>query len=169
MKRELQRLFALMVLFSLPFFLWSQGFAIRLDEGFENGIPSDWSQENVKGNINWVVNSGDLTYPNGAFGGNSRVEFKGNSNVTSKACTRLITPVMDIQGIYQPILVFAHAQSTWTDDFDTLKVLYRAAANKEWTTLKVYDYPIKKWTRDTVRLIGGSQTYQIAQLIISLN
>ena len=162
MKRELQRLFALMVLFSLPFFLWSQGFAIRLDEGFENGIPSDWSQENVKGNINWVVNSGDLTYPNGAFGGNSRVEFKGNSNVTSKACTRLITPVMDLQGVYQPILVFAHAQSTWTNDFDTLKVLYRASADKEWTLLKTYDYQIKKWSHDTLRLIGGSKTYQIA-------
>lgn len=162
MKRNLRKLFVLMALFSLPYFLWSQGYGVKLDEGFENGIPADWTQENVKGSINWVVNTGELTYPNGAYEGNSRVEFKGNSNVTTKARTRLITPVMDIKGIYQPILVFAHAQSTWTDDFDTLKVLYRDAADKEWIPLKVYDQPMKKWSRDTVRLIAGSTTYQIA-------
>lgn len=162
MKKNLRKLFVLMALFSLPYFLCAQGYGVRLEEGFENGIPADWTQENVKGTINWVVNSGESTYPNGAFEGESRVEFKGNSNVTTKARTRLITPVMDIQGIYQPILIFAHAQSTWTDDFDTLKILYRASADKEWTELKVYDSAIKTWTRDTLRLIGGSKTYQIA-------
>lgn len=162
MKKELQKLVALIAILFLPFVLWSQGYGVKLEESFEKGIPVDWTYEKVRGDMSWVVNSGDLTYPNGAFDGASRIEFRGNTNVTTKATTRLITPVMDIQGIYQPILVFAHAQSTWTDDFDTLKVLYRAAADKEWTTLKVYDYPIKKWTRDTVRLIGGSQTYQIA-------
>ncbi len=162
MKRDLLKLFALIVLFSLPFLLWSQGYGVKLDESFEKGIPSEWTQETVKGSINWVVNSGDLTYPKGAFEGNSRVEFKGNSNVTTKACARLITPAMDIQGIYQPILVFAHAQSTWTDDFDTLRVLYRASADKEWTELAVFDNPIKNWRIDTLRLIGASRTYQIA-------
>ncbi len=162
MKRELQRLFVLIAIFFLPFLLWSQGYGVRLDESFENGIPADWTQEKVKGNMDWVVNSGDLTYPNGAFDGNCRVEFKGNTNVTTKARTRLVTPVMDIQGIYQPILVFAHAQSTWTNDFDTLKVFYRASADKGWTLLKAYDYQIKKWSLDTLRLIGGSKTYQIA-------
>ncbi len=162
MKRDLLKLFALIVLFSLPLMLVAQSFAVRLDESFENGIPSTWTQENVKGDINWVVNSGDLTYPKAAYDGNSRVEFKGNSNITSKATTRLITPALDIQGIYQPIMVFAHAQSTWTDDFDTLKIYYRANANMDWTLLKVYDYPIKKWALDTLRLIGGSKTYQIA-------
>ena len=105
MKRDLLKLFALIVLFSLPLLLWSQGYGVRLDESFENGIPSEWTQEFVKGSVNWVVNSGDLTYPKGAFEGNSRVEFHGNSNITTKARTRLITPAMDIQGIYQPILV----------------------------------------------------------------
>ena len=146
MKRELQRLFALIAIFFLPFLLWSQGYGVRLEESFENGIPTDWTQEKVKGDMSWVVNSGDLTYPNGAFDGNCRIEFKGNTNVTTKARTRLVTPVMDIQGIYQPILVFAHAQSTWTNDFDTLKVFYRASADKGWTLLKAYDYQIKKWT-----------------------
>ena len=163
MKKEIcTKVIVFIAMFFLPFLLWSQGYGVRLEESFENGIPADWTQENVKGNISWVVNSGDLTYPDGAFDGKSRVEFRGNSNVTTKSRTRLITPAMDIQGIYQPILVFAHAQSTWTDDFDTLKVLYRASADKEWTVLKVFDSPIKKWERDTVRLIGGSKTYQIA-------
>lgn len=162
MKRDLLKLFALIVLFSLPLLLWSQGYGVRLDESFENGIPSEWTQEFVKGSVNWVVNSGDLTYPKGAFEGNSRVEFRGNSNITTKARTRLITPAMDIQGIYQPILVFAHAQSTWTNDFDTLRVLYRASTEKDWTQLAVFDSPIKGWRVDTLRLIGGSKTYQIA-------
>ena len=74
MKKEIcTKVIVFIAMFFLPFLLWSQGYGVRLEESFENGIPADWTQENVKGNISWVVNSGDLTYPDGAFDGKSRV------------------------------------------------------------------------------------------------
>ena len=165
MKRDLQKLFAILAVFSFSFCLLAQTPELnpneRLKVDFENGIPADWTQENVNGAISWVAESGELSFPNGAYSGQSRVAFRGDS-ISTNARTRLISPQMDITSIYQPILVFAHAQSTWTNDFDTLRVLYRASADKEWTLLKTFDRPIKKWAVDTVRLNGGSRTYQIA-------
>ena len=165
MKRDLHKLFALLAVFSFSFCLLAQTPDLnpneRLKVDFENGIPADWTQENVNGTISWSVESGELTFPNRAYSGQSRVAFRGDT-IGTNACTRLITPQIDISSIYQPILVFAHAQSTWTEDFDTLRILYRASADKEWTLLKTFDYPMKKWAVDTVRLNGSSRTYQIA-------
>ena len=165
MKRDLHKLFVLLAVFSFSFCLLAQTPDLnpneRLKVDFENGIPADWTQENVNGTISWSVESGELTFPNRAYSGQSRVAFRGDT-IGTNACTRLITPQIDISSIYQPILVFAHAQSTWTEDFDTLRILYRASADKEWTLLKTFDYPMKKWAVDTVRLNGSSRTYQIA-------
>ena len=162
MKKRITKWVALIAILFVPFALFSQEYGKILIEGFEDGIPQEWQQEKVSGDLAWTIESGELTRPKNAFEGVKRVAFRNTTGVTSKAKTRLILPQMDISGLYQPILVFAHAQDKWTDDFDTLKVLYRTSSDVDWTELKVFDKYIPKWTIDTVRLIGANRTYQIA-------
>ena len=162
MKRKLQRMLAFVAILFVPFVLFAQEYGSILNESFENGIPQEWTSEKVSGDITWTVESGDLTRPSGAYDGEKRVVFRNHTGVTSKAKARLVSPVMDISKLYQPILVFAHAQDKWTNDFDVLRVYYRTAADKDWVELKVYDKCIAKWQIDTLALIGATKTYQIA-------
>ena len=161
MKRDLQKMIALVAILLLPFALFSQEYGRVLTESFEDGIPQEWLQEKMSGDVNWIVENGGVR-PNGAFEGDKRLVFRNTSGKTTKAKTRLVLPQVDISSLYQPILIFAHAQDKWTDDFDTLKILYRTSADANWTELKVYDKYIAKWTVDTVRLIAANKTYQIA-------
>ncbi len=153
---------AFVAILFVPFVLFAQEYGSILNESFENGIPQEWTSEKVSGDITWTVESGDLTRPSGAYDGEKRVVFRNHTGVTSKAKARLVSPVMDISKLYQPILVFAHAQDKWTNDFDVLRVYYRTAADKDWVELKVYDKCIAKWQIDTLALIGATKTYQIA-------
>ena len=162
MRKNLLKLVALLAIMFVPFALFAQEYGSILNESFENGIPEEWTQENVSGSMNWSVESGTLTRPSNAFDGTKRVAFRNTNGVTSMAKTRLISPVFDAKSLYQPILIFAHAQDKWTDDFDVLKVLYRTAPEKDWVELKVFDKCIAKWQIDTLRLIGATATYQIA-------
>ena len=162
MKQKLQNLIALLVILFVPFVLSSQEYGSILSESFENGIPATWVQEKISGDMEWTIESGTLTRPSNAFDGNKRVAFRNVSGVTSKAKTRLISPEFNAASLYQPILVFAHAQDKWTEDFDTLRVFYRTAADRDWVELKVYDKFISKWQLDTLRLIGATKTYQVA-------
>ena len=162
MKQKLQNLIALLVILFVPFVLSSQEYGSILSESFENGIPATWVQEKISGDMEWTIESGTLTRPTNAFDGNKRVAFRNVSGVTSKAKTRLISPEFNAASLYQPILVFAHAQDKWTEDFDTLRVFYRTAADRDWVELKVYDKFISKWQLDTLRLIGATKTYQVA-------
>jgi hypothetical protein len=74
----------------------------------------------------------------------------------------LITPTIDISQLYQPILVFAHAQDKWTNDFDTLRVLYRTSPESNWIQLKVFDKYISKWRVDTLPLMQATKSFQLA-------
>ena len=162
MKQKLQNLIALFAILFVPFFLSAQNYGSILNESFENGIPEGWTQEKISGNMEWTVESGTLTRPSNAFDGSKRVAFRNVTGVTSKAKTRLISPEFNAASLYQPILIFAHAQDKWTEDFDTLRVFYRTAADRDWVELKVYDKFIAKWQVDTLRLIGATKTYQVA-------
>ena len=144
--------------------LWAQNDLghVLAPESFEEGIPTTWTQEQVFGDIKWVVESGDLSRPNGAVKGTHRVAFRNNSRQTTGAITRLITPVMDLSKVFQPILCFAHAQDKWTGDFDTLRIYYRNSPDGRWIELKTFDKPIAQWQRDTVDLTSVTKHYQIA-------
>ena len=164
MKRKLQKMIALLAILFVPFFLSAQEYGSILNESFEEGIPSTWTQENVSGNVNWVVETGG-NYPKGAYFGEKRLIFCSNASVSTNAVTRLVTPILDgFSSLRDPILVFAHAQDKWTNDFDTLKVLYRSAGMKDWALLKVYDRYIARWQVDTISLtfIAGARDFQIA-------
>ena len=103
MKRNLQKLLVVFATLFISFSVFAQQFGRPLNEGFENGIPSNWTQEVVSGDLSWSVESGDLTYPNGAYSGTHRVALRGVSGVTTNACVRLVSPVMDISKIYRPL------------------------------------------------------------------
>ena len=162
MKKDLHKLVAFLAMLLLPFSIFSQEYGQNLFESFENGIPQGWAQENVFGDIDWIIESSNLEYPSSVFDGKHRVAFRNPSNVMTKSKTRLILPQMDLSNLYQPILVFSHAQEAWMGDFDTLKILYRDSPESRWVELKVFDKAISDWQIDTVRLIGVSHTYQIA-------
>ena len=162
MKNLLKTLFVLLVVLLTTHTLYSKEYGELLNESFEKGIPQDWIQENLSGDINWTVESADLTHPSNAFDGACRLAFRNTSKVTKNAKTRLVLPVIDISNLYQPILVFAHAQDRWASDFDTLKVFYRTSTENPWIELEVFDKPLNRWQLDTLRLNSGTKTYQLA-------
>lgn len=164
MKRGLQKVIALLVILIVPHFVSAQEYGSILNESFESGIPSTWTQDYIYGNVDWVLEAGG-NCPVGAFDGEKRVVFCSHTTVTTKAVTRLSTPVLTgFSTLRDPILVFAHAQDKWTNDFDTLKVLYRTAGMNDWALLKQYDKYISKWQIDTISLtfIAGAKNFQIA-------
>lgn len=142
--------------------LYAQDKTIILFEDFEDGIPTTWSQEQIIGNYDWVIESGDLKNPEGAVSGTKRVAFRNNSNQTTAYVTRLILPEMNLAKIFQPILCFSYAQEKWAGDFDTLKIMYRRTPKSNWVTLKTYDTYSSGWQRDTIRLAAVTSTYQLA-------
>ncbi|MBR5190275.1 MAG: T9SS type A sorting domain-containing protein [Paludibacteraceae bacterium] len=140
----------------------AQNLGYVLEEDFEKGIPTTWTQEKVFGDFSWTVESGSLKYPNGTAKGTKRVAFRNETRQTTGAITRLISPVMDLSEVFQPILCFAHAQDKWTGDFDTLRVYYRTSESGRWIELKKFDQHIARWQRDTIYLTSVTKTYQIA-------
>ena len=134
-----------------------------LQESFENGhLPDGWTQEFVKGQQNWTVESNDLVFPAGAADGNGRIALRNESSQTIGYTTRLVTPVMDLSEVFQPIVIFSHAQQQRTGDFDRLTVYYRTGADREWVELRTFDKKIPDWVQDTIELDAPSKTYQLA-------
>ncbi len=171
MKRKLQKMIALLAILFVPFLLSAQEYASILNESFENGIPDGWTQECVSGKVQWVKETGG-SYPMGAFDGSARLRFSADTNITTNSVARLVTPNLckveegkvSFARLADPILVFAHAQDRWTNDFDVLRVLYRTKADGAWSKLKEYDKYISKWSQDTLSLafIGGAEYFQLA-------
>lgn len=134
-----------------------------LQESFENGqLPQGWTQEFVKGQQNWTVESNDLVFPTGAADGVGRIALRNESSQTIGYTTRLVTPVMDLSEVFQPIVIFSHAQQQRTGDFDRLKVYYRSGQDRDWVELRSFDQKIPGWVQDTIALDAPSKTYQLA-------
>ena len=110
MKNQLQKLFVLLVVLLTTHVLYSKEYGEIFNESFENGIPQEWIQEKLSGDISWIVEDADLLRPSNAFDGTHRLAFRNTSRVTKNAKTRLVLPAVDVSNLYQPILVFAHAQ-----------------------------------------------------------
>ncbi len=137
-----------------------------LHEGFESGsMPAGWTQDNgVAYQQPWAVESGtDAAYPTGAFAGNYRIALRNTTTQTQHFVTKLITPAMDLREVFQPILVFSHAQLQRTGDVDTLRIYYRTSGKGNWVELATFANKTNGWKTDTVQLSGtGTSTYQLA-------
>ena len=142
--------------------LQAQGdeFKILFDVGFEDGrIPDDWEIVNERGDEDWKIVSGD------SYGGSGRhVELRNGTSVQKNYRTLLVAPAVDVSTAYQPIVVFAHRQRQWTGDVDTLRVMYRTSADKEWTELGHFGNAVDEWKMDTLFLNDPGTTYQVAFL-----
>lgn len=142
---------------------------IVLSESFENGIPAGWTQENVVGDQAWATETAPkdaLAYPDGAVSGLGRAALRNTTGESKGYKTRLISPVMNLDTVFQPILRYYHAQAKWTADFDTLRVYYRnvipeAGKDAGWRLLQEFTRPIQAWTKEMVDLPRVSATYQI--------
>ena len=142
-----------------------QAQTIVLSESFEEGMPAGWTQESVVGNQTWVteamVPGGVLSYPDGAVSGWGRALLRNTTGESKGYKTRLITPVMNLDTVFQPILRYYHAQMKWTADFDTLRVFYRVSESSNWVLLQEFGEPVQMWTKETVELPRVSKTYQV--------
>ena len=108
----MKKIFLLLIVFCalcIAHPLKAQDKTVILFEDFEKGMPSTWSQEQVYGNYNWIVESGNLINPSGAVSGSRRVAFRNNTNQTTAYVTRLILPELDLSKVFQPILCFSAA------------------------------------------------------------
>lgn len=142
-----------------------QAQTIVLSESFEKGMPAGWTQESVVGNQTWVteaiVPGGMLQYPDGAVSGLGRALLRNTTGESKGYKTRLITPVMNLDTVFQPVLRYYHAQMKWTADFDTLRVFYRVSENSNWVLLQEFSEPVQMWTKEMVELPRVSKTYQV--------
>ena len=128
---------------SLPYF-----------EGFENGIDC-WSQQQINGTTTW--NFSNTSYS--AIEGSSFVSYRGSTRGHE---SRLISPVINMEGVENAMLVFAHAQKKWGSDQDTLKVEYRLNNSDTWHELVTYSEDITTFRYDTIALTQVSSTFQLA-------
>ena len=141
---------------------------IAFEDGFESGDFStkygDWIQEAVVGNTAWQIESAgpDLEYPSTVLFGNRRAYLRNTTGETQGYVTRLITPVMRLDTVYQPMLSFWYANPKWTADRDTLRVLYKDAPKADWKLLREFSTAQANWQKVEMTLPMYSEAYQIA-------
>ena len=122
--KAVSRLLVLAIYFGICINIFAQDKNVILFEDFEKGIPATWTQEYVRGNDSWSVESGTLTNPQGTTSGSKRIAFRNSTNQTTANVTRLVLPEMNLAKVFHPILCFSYAQDKWAGDFDTLRILY---------------------------------------------
>ncbi len=135
-----------------------------LHQGFEEGIPADWTQEYLTSYQQpWTVeNAAEATFPKVSFDGSKYLALRNHTTQTQRFVTRLVTPVFDIKDVTQPMLIFTHAQLQRTGDVDTLRIYYRSSADSRWVRLREYADKISNWRTDTIALTAKTATYQLA-------
>ncbi len=124
-------------------------------EDFEEGIGDDWSQEYVKGNIDWYsLNGGYSTDTSVQGGGNPPFAYEGNLNALfhytslNQETTRLVTPPIALDFAISPELHFMHAQEKLQilgEQSDKLRVLIKTGAEGDWHLLDEYVDPTTEW------------------------
>ena len=137
---------------------------IVLSESFENGMPAGWTQETVIGSTSWTTEAsavGTLLYPEGTASGIGRAVLRNETGETQGFKTRLITPWMNLDTVFQPILRYYHAQVKWTGDIDTLRVLYRNSKTGDWQLLQEFTQAIQDWRKEELDLPQPSEEYQL--------
>ena len=137
-----------------------------LSDGFETGDFSkyEWTQEAVVGNTAWQIESAgpDLAYPSTVLQGTHRAYLRNTTGETQGYVTRLITPVMKLDTVYQPMLRFWYANPKWTADRDTLRVLYKTAPKADWKLLREFSAAQANWQKVELALPEYTEAYQIA-------
>lgn len=124
-------------------------------EDFEEGIGDDWSQNYIKGNIDWyTLNGGYSTDTSVQGGGNPPYAYEGDLNALfhytslNQETTRLITPPIALDFAIRPELHFMHAQEKLQilgEQSDKLRVLIKTSSEGDWHVLDEYNDPTTGW------------------------
>lgn len=140
---------------------------------FEKGLPAGWTQEFVRLPIDgttdaslysWHTETGaNLQHPQGAVSGNTRLVARNSKQQEMRFVTRFVSPVINLQDVFQPQLTFSHAEPQKNGYCDTLRVYYRTAANDYWHLFPRATFQRNAiWKQETLQLISANSTYQIA-------
>jgi hypothetical protein len=133
-----------------------------LNETFETNSPtlSGWSQIQVSGTKSWTYATGAGTGSvTTAKNGSRNARFTGSSG---GGVTKLVTPVINLEGYNSPKVTFWYAQELWAPDQNELKVYYRTTAGGTWSQIAHYIDNTAVWTNAEINLPNASSTYQIA-------
>ncbi len=140
--------------------------SIAFVDGFESGDldSKGWTQEAVEGNTAWQIEGigSDLQYPATVIQGTKRAYLRNTTGETQGYVTRLISPVMRLDTVYQPFLSFWFANPKWTADRDTLRVLYKSDPKQSWKVLATFSDAHAQWRKVQLELPEYSAAYQIA-------
>jgi hypothetical protein len=133
-------------------------------EGFEADSESreHWTQIQEVGAANW-------TFAAGSSGGAITSAYEGALNArfvsqtgTNSPITKLVTPVIDLSDIQNPIVNFFYGQEVWFGDQNETKVYYRISETDDWVEIAHFTGNVNAWTEVTLDLPAPSATYQIA-------
>ncbi len=131
-------------------------YTILLDEGFSSAQPTGWSQNHVKGNLDWTFRPGSASgYLNRAYEGLYNANLY---SATSTFTTQLVTPMIDISTAVPAsgVLSFWHIQprrtiGTVLQYQDVLRVFYYSA-NGIRIKLAEYTGHVPVWTQRSIQL-----------------
>lgn len=126
-------------------------------ESFENGIEC-LEQINVNGNSEWTTSSEMYKNTSNIPDGNKYLLYKFKGKGPKQVC---LLPVMDLSTLNAPKLALSHIQAKWTNDQDSLKIVYRTSATDTLHELVTYNTSITSWQQDTIELVDANATYQI--------
>jgi len=124
-------------------------------------FPECWFQEYVTGTCDWEVARPNYS-PYSSHSPLKAIRLR-NENSGSNECTRLITPILQLQSQPHVLLKFWHFhQELYAGKLDTLAIQYRTSPSAAWVTLSSYNYNLTYWKQDSVLIPGNSDSVQIA-------
>lgn len=135
-----------------------------LNESFESGIPTSWSQEQMNSLGGAWIEDDLATNPAGAYDGEKRVALRASGGNVGY-CVRLITPEMDLSQMNNPQLSFAFAQARRGGAYqDTLSVYFRTSSSSDWIMFRKYPDQQVTWSHQVLDLPAAakSATCQLA-------
>lgn len=129
-------------------------------EGFEGATVACWSLEQDEEADSWWVSEGANAYEGTHY---------AVAPFTPGNVTRLISPVLDLTQIANPVLSYQHFQAYYEEvSLDVLTVYYRTSETSEWVLLADFaDSSYTYYVQETHELPEASATYQISFLATS--
>lgn len=119
-----------------------------------------WTQENESGNTAWTTSSSNQNNTVVPRTGNALALFYIDN--FSAPVTKLVTPMLNLDGATNPELKFSFTQVEWAGDIDELRVFYKNSASGNWILLEEYTAEVSSWSDITLVLPNPTSDYYVA-------